>query len=75
MLSVKLNLFKDHQSVLETKKQRSFKNFDRTRFEELFLQTSTVTDPADNVDDYIEQFNESMIKVLDENCSGEDSNQ
>jgi hypothetical protein len=66
MLSVKLNLFKDHQSVLETKKQRSFKNFDRTRFEELFLQTSTVTDPADNVDDYIEQFNESMIKVLDE---------
>jgi len=32
----------------------------------LFLQTSTVTDPADNVDDYIEQFHESMIKVLDE---------
>ena len=65
MLSLDLNLIKDHRSMPKTTKQRSFKNFDHDQFKELFLKTSVVMDPADNVDGYIEQFNESMVKVLD----------
>jgi len=64
-VSVNLNLVKEHRSVIKTKKQRSFKHFNYNRFKDLFLQTDVVMDPADNVDDYIEQFNESITKVLD----------
>ena len=64
MLSLNLNLIKDHRSTLKTTKQRSFKNFNHDQFKELFLKTSVVTDPADNVDSYIEQFNESIVNYL-----------
>ena len=53
MLSCNLNLRRVHQPVLEVKKQRSFKHFNANQFKELLYKSEIVTDPADDVDEYV----------------------
>ena len=65
MLSCNLNLRRVHQPVLEVKKQRSFKHFNVNQFKELLYKTEIVTDPADDVDEYVRQYNDSISTVLD----------
>ena len=65
MLSCNLNLRRVHRPVLEVKTQRSFKHFNANQFKELLYKTEIVTDPADDVDEYVRQYNDSISTVLD----------
>ena len=44
---------------------RSFKHFNVNHFKELLYKTEIVTDPADDVDEYVRQYNDSISTVLD----------
>ena len=65
LLSTRLSMTRKHERITEIKKQRSFKNFNVNKFENLFSKTAIVTNPVDDVNGYVEQFNVALTSVLD----------
>ena len=66
MVTCELILTKARSTTTETKKQRSFKRFNIDRFKDLFMKTKVVIAPANNVDEFVDQFDDAMTSVLDQ---------
>ena len=48
--------------MTDAKKQRSFKKFNTELFKHLFMETKVVIAPANDVDEFVDQFDDAVTR-------------